>query len=309
MYRLSACFLMVGWLAVTQLACISKHVVDTKTKTEQQTQRFFKSDYSAVAGLYPSLTLEKRKTDDLGVHVKHLGEYSEKLAQCLASVGAPAWDPDNPRHIFLFELSNESEELRKFTPYMDFGSKGLDKKSSLAMIGPDSNDMCSVVLEHLPVTQVEVVSGNKQVLQCSAALGGGVESFVHNTKGGEQGPTSFDLYPKQQRRGVLIATQPENPDFIVDTADSVAGDFVLYVHATNTDLASKMLTIPYSFSRIKTEARIPWDRITTRRYQVKEIQKVFNLLWVLPFASGDPYEERLPGMVGEPTIEEVRVKQ
>jgi len=290
---------------MTQLACVSKHVLGTKVKTEQMTERIYKSEYSAEIGLAPSRTLEKRASEGLGVEVKHLGPLSEEIAACLASSGSPPYDPENPRHIFLFELSNESEELRKFTPYMDFGHKGLEKKASLSMIG-SGEDLCSVVLSYLPINEVSVVSGERKVLQCGAPQGGGVASFVNDAGNDNKGPRSFDLFPKQQRRGILIATQPANTDAAVNAPDSVDGKFMLYVHPTSGGLTSKLLNIPYSFSRTKTEVRIPYDRISKRGYTVEEIQKVFNLLLVLPMASGNPYEERMPGSEVDLGSEDVR---
>ena len=292
MYRLFSCLFVFGWVAVTQLACISKHVVGTELKTEERTSRIYKSDYSAEIGLVPSRTLEKKRASGLGVEVRHLGPLNEKIADCLRSAGAPAYDASNPRHLFLFELSNDSEELREFTPYMGFDHRKLQKKASLSMLG-SGDDLCSVVLDFLPINQISVVPGEKQVLQCSAAQGGNAASFVNNDNAG--GPRSYELYPEQKRRGILIATQPKNSDAVINQPDIVAGKFVLYVHPTSTGLKSKVLTIPYSFSRTQTETRIPYDRKTTRGYTVEEIQEYFHLLMILPVASGEPYFQRVEG--------------
>jgi len=287
---------------MTQLACVTHRLIRTTPEAEIKPERFYKDELAPAIGLRPSTEQQRSTPEGLGTRVKYLGEYSQDLSECLAGTpGAPSWDPNNPRHIFLFEISNKSNELRNFTPYMDFPSKNVPLAS-----GQGAGN-CATLMEYLPVTGVDAVPGESKLLECGNPEGGGPESrmqaFVHTTPH----ERIYSLYPQQERRGIMIATQPANPDAVAGSVSRVDGNFMVYVHKTDTGQKPKVLTIPYSFSRNMASKRVAYDLITERSYDVETYQKVFNFLLVLPVASGEPYKKRVAGSEKLVSEREVRV--
>jgi len=290
MLWLKMCVFTIGWFMLTQLGCVHYRVVGSEVKSEQKRSEYFVNEQQVKISLGNTKRFQRRDSKGMVTSVNYIGEYTKELAQCLGRTpGAPGFDDQNPRHVFLFEIKNDGEQLRKFTPYMDFPTNDL--KQSMASIGAGTD--CSIVMDFLPITQVRVVEGERTALQCSQPSGGGPASFIASgAASSTMKERTYELFPKQARRGMMIASQPPGPDGV--TSDPLQGNFHVYVHETDGGLNSHLTTIPYTFARYSMGAQIRHERVRTRQFGVNLVQKYVYVL-IFGFEEGDEFEERIEG--------------